>query len=189
MESRITARALNRAGIDAEHDLSAAMPAVRKHLMGDASVLQRQHGADVRFQFPAIEQRGELVQPRRSHIHIKVSGSNAITLLHCLGHGRDAGDQNPAGLQNSKRPLRRISSNRIENDVHSGQRLLESRRLIVNDSFGAQPPDVVDAIGGDGRDHMEAGLAGQLYRVGAHVACGPMNERRLPGGVAGHAAA
>ena len=114
--------------------------------MGDASVLERQHGADVRF-------------------------------------------QNPAGLQNSKRPLLRISSNRIENDVHSGQRLLESRRLIVNNSFGAQPPDVADAIGGDGRDHMEVGLAGQLYRVGAHVACGPMNERRLSGGVAGHAAA
>jgi hypothetical protein len=46
VESRITARAPNRAGIDTEHDLSAAMPAIREHLMGAASVFQRQHGAD-----------------------------------------------------------------------------------------------------------------------------------------------
>ena len=42
-------------GIDIEHDLSAAMRAAGKHLVGDARVLQREHSADVRNQFSAVE--------------------------------------------------------------------------------------------------------------------------------------
>jgi hypothetical protein len=41
-------------GIYIEHDLSAAMRAAGKHLVGDVRVLQREHSADVRNQFSAV---------------------------------------------------------------------------------------------------------------------------------------
>ena len=59
-------------GIDIEHDLSAAMRPAGKHLVGDARVLQREHSADVRNQFSAVEQFCDLVQPRCRHVHIEV---------------------------------------------------------------------------------------------------------------------
>ena len=73
-------------GIDIEHDLSAAMRAAGKHLVGDVRVFQREHGADVRNQFSAVEQFCDLVQPRCSYIHIKIRRANAIIFLCCLGN-------------------------------------------------------------------------------------------------------
>src|SRR5262249_53210747 len=84
-------------------------------------------------------------------------------------------------LQNSKRPLLRIASDRIKDNIHAGHRLLESLRSIVHDRFSAQTSDVVQISGAGGRDDMKAGLRGQLYGVRADVARSAMDEDGLPG--------
>jgi hypothetical protein len=74
-------------GCRVQHDFAALMWRVAKHFVGNASFLQCEHRADIRNQFSTVEQLCDLVQPRGSHIHIKVSGPNAITPLACLGNG------------------------------------------------------------------------------------------------------
>src|SRR5689334_8591669 len=80
-----------------------------------------------------------------------------------------------------KRPLLRISSNGINDNVKSSQRILESLLFIVHSFFSTEALDVVQIGKPGGRDYVKTSLAGQLYGVGTHVACGSKDEDRLPG--------
>src|SRR5262249_4635504 len=92
-----------------------------KHLVRNASFCEWEHGAHVRNNLSALEQSCDLVQPRCSDIDIKVRCSNAIKSLKCLGNRRHDRDENPARLQNPKRPLLHISPNGIKDSIDSSQ--------------------------------------------------------------------
>src|SRR5262249_38805301 len=74
----------------------------------------------------------------------------------------------------------RISSNRIQDNIHSTQQLLESLFLIVHDFLGAEASDVGQISGRGGCDYMKAGLAGPLYRVNTDVSRPALDEHGLP---------
>src|SRR3954453_13181802 len=105
--------------------------------------------------------------------------------LQCLGNRRHHRHQNPTWLHESKRPLLRISSDCIKDNVHSIQRVLESRFFIVHNSFSTQASDIIQVSGCGGSNYMEASLAGQLYKVRANITCCTVNEYSLPGGCMG----
>ena len=55
-----------------------------KHLVGQASVFQREDSPYIRNECCAFEEFRDPVQPRCRHIHVEVRCSNAITCLCCL---------------------------------------------------------------------------------------------------------
>src|SRR5262249_5617161 len=88
-------------------------------------------------------------------------------------------------LQDLKRPLLRVASDGIKDDIHSSQRLLESILFVVHNSFSTQASDVVEIDRGCGRDHMKARELRQLYGVRTDVARGSMDEYGLPSSYTG----
>jgi hypothetical protein len=74
----------------------------------------------------------------------------------------------------------RISSNRINDNIHSSQRLLESLAFIVHNSSSTQTSDVVQIGGGDGRDYMKASLAGQLSAYAPTLPAAPWMSTVCP---------
>src|SRR6185369_2070927 len=84
-----------------------------------------------------------------------------------------------------KRPLLRISSNRINDNVKSSHRFLESLLFIIHSLFSTQALDVVQIGKAGARDYVKTSLAGQLHGVRTHVACGSKDEKRLPGSYLG----
>jgi hypothetical protein len=75
-------------GCYAQHNLPALMRRTSKHLVSNASFLQREHSSYMRNQFSAVEKFCNLVQPCSSYIHIEVCCSNAITFLRRFGNWR-----------------------------------------------------------------------------------------------------
>src|SRR6185369_9935956 len=112
---------------------------------------------------------------------VKIRCSNAIMFLCWLGNTGHDRDENSTWLQEMKRPLLRISSNRINDNVKSNHRLLESLLFIVQSLFSTQALDVVQIGKPGARDYVKTSLAGQLHGVRANVSCGPKDEDRLPG--------
>ena len=156
-------------GRNAQHDLAPVMRSTSKQLVGGAYFFEWKHGADVRNQSSAIKQLRDLVQAICGRIRIKVRSSNAITILDGLGDRRHDRHQNPTRFQNPKRPLLRLASDRIKDNIDSLQGILESLGSIIQNSFSAQGCNVSLIPGGCGRDHMEPGLPGQLDGVSANI--------------------
>src|SRR5207245_4890587 len=91
----------------------------------------------------------------------------------------------PTGLQDSKRPLLRVSSHCVKDNIKPSQRLFQSLLFIVHNSFRAQRSDVIQIGRSGSGDYMKASQFGQLYGVSANVARGPVDEYALPGGYVG----
>src|SRR5262245_22721971 len=124
-------------GRNAQHDLAPVMRSTSKQLVGGAYFFEWKHGADVRNQSSAIKQLRDLVQAICGRIRIKVCSSNAITILDGLGDSRHDRHQNPTRFQNPKRPLLRLASDRIKDNIDSLQGILESLGSIIQNSFSA----------------------------------------------------
>src|SRR5215831_15602707 len=74
----------NDSGGDVQYDLAALMRRAAKHLVGNASVFQREHSPYIGDELCAFEELRDPVQPRGRHIHVEVRCSNAMTCLCCL---------------------------------------------------------------------------------------------------------
>src|SRR5437660_161563 len=81
--------------------------------------------------------------------------------------------------------LLRLSTNRIQDNVHAIHRLLESLLFIVHNYFSTQTSDIVQVGRGGGGYHMKIRKLGQLDGITTNIACRSMDEYSLPGGCMG----
>src|SRR5208337_750719 len=163
-----------------QDDFASLVRRTREHFMRHARFLEWYCRGHLRNQCPAFKQLRDRIQTGFGHLYNEEDGAN-VAMLRCLRKRRHNRHEDPALLQNAKRSLPRISSNRVDHHVDRRHNILELCRLVVHNLLSAQTSYILEIGGPRSCEDLQACILRELHGICAHVARRSMDKNRLSG--------